>query len=100
DWIAQQKGGSSQAEIDTNRNWTMKELMEKGEKVYGTICAACHMPAGQGNPPTFPALKGSKIATGPIENHINIVFNGKTGTAMQAFKAQLPDVDIAAVITY
>ena len=100
DWLAQQKGGSSQAEIDTNRNWTMQELMEKGEKVYGTICAACHMPAGQGNPPTFPALKGSKIALGPIEDHINTVFNGKTGTAMQAFKGQLPDVDIAAVITY
>jgi cytochrome c oxidase subunit 2 len=100
DWLAQQKGGSSQAEIDTARAWTMAELMDKGEKVYGTICAACHMPNGMGNPPTFPALKGSKIATGPVGGHVDIVFNGKTGTAMQAFKNQLSDVDLAAVITY
>ena len=45
-------------------------------------------------PPTFPALKGSKIATGPIEDHVNIVFNGKSGTAMQAFKNQLSDVEL------
>ena len=55
---------------------------------------------GVGMPPTFPALKGSKIATGPIGGHVDIVFNGKSGTAMQAFKSQLSDVDIAAVITY
>ncbi len=100
EWVAQQKGGASQADIDNSRVWTMKELMEKGEKVYGTICAACHQPTGLGNPPTFPALKGSKIATGPAADHVNIVFNGKNGTAMQAFKGQLSDADLAAVITY
>lgn len=100
DWVAQKKGGASQAELETNKIWTQKELMEKGEKVYGTICAACHQPTGMGNPPTFPALKGSKITTGEIANHVEIVFNGKTGTAMQAFKNQLTDADIAAVITY
>jgi cytochrome c oxidase subunit 2 len=100
DWVAQQKGGTSQAEAETNKVWTQAELMEKGEKVYGTICAACHQPTGLGMPPTFPALKGSKIATGPVAGHLDIVFNGKNGTAMQAFKNQLSDVDIAAVITY
>jgi cytochrome c oxidase subunit 2 len=100
DWINQQKGGTSQAEADNNKVWTLKELTDKGEKVYGTICAACHQPTGLGNPPTFPALKGSKIATGPVGDHLNIVFNGKNGTAMQAFKTQLSDADIAAVITY
>ena len=48
----------------------------------------------------FPALKGSKIATGPVEGHLDIVLNGKPGTAMPAFGGQLNDVDIAAVITY
>lgn len=100
DWVNQKKGGASQAELETNKLWTLNELKEKGEKVYGTICAACHQPTGLGNPPTFPALKGSKIATGKIEDHVNIVFNGKTGTAMQAFKGQMTDADIAAVITY
>ena len=37
---------------------------------------------------------------GPIEGHIDIVMNGKAGTGMQAFAAQLNDVDLAAVITY
>ncbi len=51
-------------------------------------------------PPTFPALKGSPIATGPVDGHINRVMNGKQGTAMVAFKDQLNDQDLADVITY
>lgn len=100
DWVAQQKGEASQGAAETNRNWTMQELMKQGEQVYSRICAACHQPTGMGLPPTFPALKGSKVATGPVEEHINTVFNGRSGTAMQAFKGQLNDVDLAAVITY
>lgn len=100
DWIAQQKGEATGGEADINREWSMKELMDKGESVYNSICAACHQPGGVGLPPTFPALKGSKIATGPVADHMNIVVNGKTGTAMQAFKNQLSDTEIASVITY
>ena len=99
-WIAKQKGQSTQGEIDTNRKWTMQELMTKGEQTYKQVCAACHQVEGTGLPPTFPALKGSKVATGPINNHVDTVFNGKSGTAMQAFKNQLSDVELAAVITY
>jgi cytochrome c oxidase subunit 2 len=99
-WIAQQKGESTQGEADTNREWTMKELMTKGEEIYSRICSACHQPGGVGMPPTFPALKGSNIATGPIPGHVDIVFNGKAGTAMQAFKGQLSDVELASIITY
>ncbi|MGB5440006.1 MAG: cytochrome c, partial [Gammaproteobacteria bacterium] len=68
--------------------------------VYNTNCAACHMPNGAGIPGVFPAMTGSPITTGPIAGHIDIIINGKPGTAMQAFGAQLNDVDIAAVITY
>lgn len=100
DWIAQQKGGGAAAEAETNKVWVMKDLMAKGEQVYSRICAACHQPGGVGMPPTFPALKGSKIATGELAGHADIVFNGKSGTAMQAFKGQLSDVEIASVITY
>ncbi len=100
DWIAQQKGGGAAAAAEVNKVWTMKELMAKGEQVYSHICAACHQPGGVGMPPTFPALKGSKIATGDLAGHVDIVFNGKSGTAMQAFKAQLSDAEIASIITY
>lgn len=99
-WVAQQKGQATSGEAETNRAWTMKELMTHGESIYNSICAACHQPTGLGMPPTFPPLKGSKIATGPIAGHMDIVENGKPGTAMQAFRNQLTDIDLASVITY
>ena len=74
--------------------------MTEGEKVYGTMCASCHQPTGLGLPPAFPALKGSAIALGPKAGHIDILLNGKSGTAMQAFGTQLDPCSIAAVIHY
>jgi cytochrome c oxidase subunit 2 len=53
-----------------------------------------------GLPGAFPAINGSKVATGPIEAHIDTVLNGRPGTAMAAFGGQLSDADIAAVVTY
>lgn len=100
DWVAEQKGVKKGPAEDLTKQWTMKELMQRGEDVYNRVCAACHQPTGLGMPPTFPALKGSKIATGPIEQHEDRVLNGKPGTAMQAFKDQLSAVELAAVITY
>jgi len=75
-------------------------LMTEGKKVYTTSCSVCHKPDGSGMPPAFPALKGGPITTGPAAGHIEIVVNGKSGTAMQAFKGQLTDEQIAAVVTY
>ncbi len=99
DWVNQQKGVQGPAE-DITKKWTMQELMKRGEQVYNRVCAACHQPDGKGMPPTFPAMKGSPIATGPVSGHIDRVLNGKSGTAMQAFKDQLSAVELAAVITY
>ncbi len=82
------------------KQYTMQELMQQGEKVFLSTCAVCHQATGLGLPPTFPALKGSKTATGPKDQHIATVLNGRPGTAMQAFKEQLSDDDLAAVITY
>ena len=84
---------------DPNKKWTADELKAAGEKVYASTCAACHQPTGKGMPPAFPALAGSKVATGAKAAHIGIVLKGKPGTAMASF-AQLSDADIAAVITY
>jgi cytochrome c oxidase subunit 2 len=100
DWVANKKGLATSGDAEIAKAWTMQELMDRGQKVYNSVCAACHQPNGAGLPPTFPALKGSKIATGPVADHVNIVVNGKGGTAMQAFKNQLSDVELASVITY
>jgi cytochrome c oxidase subunit 2 len=99
-WLAAKKAEAEAAKSGADRDWTLEELVERGKGVYGTYCVACHQANGQGLPPAFPALAGSKIATGPIEGHVDIVLHGKTGTAMQAFGKQLNDVDLAAVITY
>nr|WP_027671190.1 cytochrome c oxidase subunit II [Rheinheimera baltica] len=81
-------------------NMGMDELMDVGERTYTAYCAACHQPNGEGLPGIFPALKGSSMALADIPGHINIVLNGKTGTAMQAYAKQLSLKEIAAVITY
>lgn len=97
-WIEEMKLAQAEADAGADREWTLDELMEKGESVYGANCAACHLPTGLGVPGTFPALDGSPIVTGSAGDHINIVLNGKN--LMPAFAGQLSDVDLAAVITY
>ncbi len=97
-WVSAQKAQAQAAAADSGKQWTKEELLAKGEKVY-TTCAACHGAKGEGVA-TFPKLTGSKIATGPLAEHIKIVLKGKPGTAMQAFGAQMNDADIAAVVTY
>jgi len=99
-WVEEQKKKMAAAAGDPNKVWTLDESKTHGEKVYAANCVACHQANGKGIPGAFPALDGSKIATGAKEGHINIVVNGKPGTAMAAFGKQLSDSDIAAVITY
>ena len=99
-WLVAKKAETEAAASGADRDWTLDELVERGKGVYGTYCVACHQANGQGIPPAFPSLVGSKITTGAIEGHVDIVMNGKAGTGMQAFAAQLNDVDLAAVITY
>jgi len=98
-WVADQKKKMAAQADDPNKVWTLDELKARGEKVYAANCQVCHQATGMGQPPVFPALSGSKLATGPKDGHIGIVLSGKPGTAMAAFK-QLSDVEIAAVITY
>lgn len=99
-WVAEQKEAAEKERQLTEKDWTMDELMERGETAYATNCVACHQADGSGAPPAFPALKGSAIATGDMAAHIDVVVNGVSGTAMQAFGSQLSEADLAAIITY
>ena len=99
-WAADQKKTMAAASEDPAKVWKLDELVAHGEKVYTANCAACHQPTGQGLPPVFPALDGSKIVKGPKKDHLDRVMNGKPGTAMAAFAAQLSDTDVAAVVAY
>ncbi len=99
-WVAEQKAKMAAVADDPAKVWTLDELKTRGESVYAQNCSACHQPTGKGLPPAFPALDGSKIATGPRGDHLHLVLNGKAGTAMAAFGKQLSDAEIAAVVTY
>lgn len=69
-----------------------------GKQLFLDNCSACHQPTGKGIPGAFPALVSSKIATGPAIGAATIVLNGKGG--MPAFRDDLSDAEIAAVLTY
>ncbi len=100
-WAAKQKSAMAAASEDPNKTWTKDELIAKGKQVFSTTCVACHQANGQGIPGTFPALNGStKFVLAPMKGQIDTVLNGHPGTAMAAFRDQLSDTQIAAVITY
>ena len=99
-WIASKKAEATAAAAQASQEWSMQDLLTQGEKVYKANCAACHGATGAGIPGAFPALTNSPIATGTAAEHVNMVMNGRSGTAMAAFKSQLNDVDLAAVITF
>jgi len=102
DWVAQQKNImlAKAEEASSDKEWNMDELMEKGRSVYNKHCSACHQLEGEGLVPAFPALKGSKIVNGPLDEHIKIVLEGKVSTGMPAWSNLLNELELAAVITY
>lgn len=99
-WVLEQQGATAAQGATADKQWTDDELMAKGKEVYAASCATCHQPNGEGMPGTFPSIKGSPIATGDQGQHLDVVMNGKPGTAMAAFGPQLDDVEIAAVTSY
>ena len=99
-WLGERHAEQEMVARAAERDWSEEELMARGKEVYLTACAACHQADGAGQPPAFPAISGSPIATGPLDAHLDRVMNGKPGTAMAAFAGQLSDVDLAAVLTF
>jgi len=99
-WASEQLADARNQEQDTSRLWTREELMVQGQTVYEGVCATCHQVDGEGIAPAFPALAGSSIATGPVDAHIDVVMNGRPGTAMIAWRNNLSETDIAAALTY
>jgi cytochrome c oxidase subunit 2 len=108
-WRDAKKAELAQSAAGAERAWSKDELMAKGKEVYAKQCSVCHQPEGQGLPPAFPALAGSKVVNTPLltpegklipDGHVDRVMNGKANTAMQAFKNTLSDVELAAVITF
>ncbi|MBU6466183.1 MAG: cytochrome c oxidase subunit II [Burkholderiales bacterium] len=84
---------------DPNKVWTLDDILKRGEKVYGSNCAACHQANGKGAGPVKP-LDGSAIVRDPDHaRQIQTVLHGAANGAMPSWK-QLSDTDLAAVISY
>lgn len=105
-WVAQQtkaedQYATEQVQAAEQKDMSRSDLMTLGKQKYEQICAACHKADGTGLVPVYPALKGSSVAVGkPISRHIDLILNGVPGSAMQPYKDQLSDDEIAAITTY
>ena len=98
-WVAEKKQAMAALADDPNKEWTLAELVKRGESVYAANCAACHQANGKGAGPIKP-LDGSAIVTDADHGKmINVMLNGAGNGAMPAWK-QLSDVELAAVMTY
>jgi ubiquinol-cytochrome c reductase cytochrome b subunit len=81
-----------------------------GAAVFAANCASCHQANGQGQPGVFPPLAGSQYVLGDKTKLGHILLYGLNGKItvkggnyngqMPAWKGQLSNDDIAAVITY
>lgn len=97
-------------QVQTNAPETV-DPVTLGRRVYGNTCAKCHQPDGQGLPGQYPPLAGSEwvLASGPARL-IRIVLDAPYGpmtvkgvvydNIMTAWRDQLSDQQIAAVLTY
>jgi cytochrome c oxidase subunit II len=83
---------------DPNKQWTIEELLARGEKIYNANCAACHKPDGKGAGP-IKALDGSAVVLNDPAKQIQILLNGAANGAMPPWKT-LNDVELAAVATF
>lgn len=79
---------------------TRRQLMNLGQSEFRGWCAQCHQSDGAGDPPVYPSFHGSKVVTGPWQQHVKLVLHGRDQTKMQDFSARLNDRQIAAIVTY
>jgi cytochrome c oxidase subunit 2 len=98
EWMTAKQADAAEIKKLMAQNFTLDELMERGKAIYATNCLACHGANGEGG--VGKPIAGSAVATGDLGHHLDISIHGVPGTAMQAFGAQLNDVDMAAVVTY
>jgi mono/diheme cytochrome c family protein len=76
-----------------------EDQLTYGKEVYTQECSRCHMVDGSGIEGVYPNLDRNPIVDlDSPEPTIDVVLRGREG--MPAFAGQIPDQEIAAVITY
>jgi mono/diheme cytochrome c family protein len=84
------------------------ERIVLGQKLFSSICAACHQPTGQGRPNVFPPLAGSDFLNADKNRAVKIVIFGRQGEVVvngKKFNNNMPkfplsDENIANVMTF
>ena len=82
-WVAEKKE-AYQLALLTEKEWSLSELMLKGEEVYAKNCVACHQTNGMGIQGIFPKLAGSEIVLNNKSRNVEILMEGVQGAAMQS----------------
>lgn len=78
---------------------TPDPFLAKGEKIFATICIACHQAGGRGIEGVWPALAGNPLVTLDDPSVVTrTVLFGRGG--MPRFNSLLSNEQIAAVISY
>ena len=90
-------------------NLERNKVVLGGEKLYQLHCRACHQQNGQGDGIRFPSIAGSDWVNGKKDTLIAVLLKGLEGPIKinkQPFNgvmpkfSQLPDRDIASILTY
>jgi nitrite reductase (NO-forming) len=84
------------------------ERIARGQRIYTSVCAACHQPSGLGIPAAFPPLAGSDFLNADKKRAIGIVLHGLSGTVTvngKPFNSVMPalgfsDEEIANVLSF
>ena len=95
------------APVDTDVK-TKAERIQLGQRLFTSICAACHQPTGLGRANQFPPLAGSDYLNSDKNRAINLVIFGRQGEVVVngiKYNNNMPsfplnDQDIANVLTY
>jgi len=106
DWVA---AGSplGVAPVDDGTK-SKADRIVSGQRLFTSICAACHQPTGRGLPNVFPPLAGSDFLNADKSRAIRIVLSGRQGEVVvngQKFNNNMPafplgDQDVANVLTF
>lgn len=78
----------------------VEEIMTAGKREYERNCGMCHQNNGTGLSYSYPALKGSRVATAPLDETVIYVMRGVPSAAMQAYGKILDDETLALIISY
>ncbi|MFT3736256.1 MAG: cytochrome c [Rhodocyclaceae bacterium] len=82
---------------------------DDGKAVFERVCAACHLPTGEGLPGAFPPVKQSDyVKKATPAQLVKLLANGLTGPVKvngQSYNSAMPpqdlsDADMASVINY